>query len=537
MSEPAAVEYDALDVHLEPAADGYRVRVRSRGSADASGLFALPFGDDRVEATRLRLDPSRGRTRGRRSEHVVETAREFGGELFRALIADEDVRDVVRGAARAAEATAPRRGLRMTLHLDDAPELAAIPWELLYDEPRFLSQSVWTPIVRYVDLPRPQEPLPVRLPLRILGMISAPQDPEWAELDTERERRELETALRPLVATGAVEVEWLPQATLRAVQHAVDHGGDFHVFHYIGHGWYDERAEAGRLVLEGDDGRARYVSGEDIGQLLCDRSTLRLAVLNACEAATTPRDPLAGVASSLLHLDVPAVVAMQTAITDEAAIVFAGELYRTLAAGEPIDAATAVARRALAAATRLEWATPVLFMRVRDGRLFDVVAGAAAPPDVPQPAVPAPPPAAEPDPERDLEPLLELAVVLDTGNATARREADRAVREIALGVPISALLDLALHGDRGERAAAAVALGAQADARPRILLDDAVRSALHDLFDDASARVRYRAVRAVRKAPPGLLRSYADDLVELARSDPNADVEAAAQKIVVRLGL
>src|SRR3954451_11025375 len=92
---------------------------------------------------------------------------------------------------------------------------------------------------------------------------------------------------------------------------------------------------------------------------------------------------------------------MQFEITDRAAIVFAGEFYSALADGLPVDSSVAEARKAIYADQNdIEWATPVLFMRVADGRLFDVQAHApirttdAAPPfaavAVPQPRARAP---------------------------------------------------------------------------------------------------------------------------------------------------
>ena len=46
---------------------------------------------------------------------------------------------------------------------------------------------------------------------------------------------------------------------------------------------------------------------------------------------------------------IPAVVAMQFEISDEAAIVFAGGFYEPLAAGSPVDASLAAARLAMLA--------------------------------------------------------------------------------------------------------------------------------------------------------------------------------------------
>ena len=70
---------------------------------------------------------------------------------------------------------------------------------------------------------------------------------------------------------------------------------------------------------------------------------------------------------------------MQLEITDRAAITFACELYAALADGYAVDAALAEARKAIFADdNEVEWGTPVLFMRVPDGRIFDVEAPVGA---------------------------------------------------------------------------------------------------------------------------------------------------------------
>jgi hypothetical protein len=98
-------------------------------------------------------------------------------------------------------------------------------------------------------------------------------------------------------------------------------------------------------------------------------------VLNACEGARSddPSDPFAGMAQSLIRQGLPAVVAMQFEITDDAAIIFAQELYGAIADGYPLEAALAGARGAIRDDGNLtEWGTPVLYSRAPDGHLFDV---------------------------------------------------------------------------------------------------------------------------------------------------------------------
>ena len=361
-------DYDEVVIRLTPGReDAYNVEIASAAGARSHGLFVAPSQLD-IERFRRTMDPGR-RVRGR--SPYLEAATRFGAELFQALLSSASVREVYAVARR--DASAAKRGLRVTLSLRAVPELASIPWEFLYDRPRFLAQHVDSPVVRFVDLEDPPPPLRVEGPLRVLGMVSRLKDDVLAELDAEKEQRALERRLRPLIDRGQVTLDWLARATLPALQQEVDHGEDFHVFHYIGHGEYDEESGHSSLILEHDDGRPRRVEGQRLGTLLCDRGSLRLAVLNTCEAAqTAPQDPLAGVATSLMEYSVPAVVAMQFAITDGGALTFADEFYGALAGGYDVDAAVTQARRALAADSDVEWGTPVLFMRVADGRLFDL---------------------------------------------------------------------------------------------------------------------------------------------------------------------
>ena len=88
-------------------------------------------------------------------------------------------------------------------------------------------------------------------------------------------------------------------------------------------------------------------------------------------------------ARSLVQSGIPAVVAMQFEISDQAAITLAHEFYAALSDSYPVDAALAEARKAIFAQNNiLEWGTPVLYMRTGDGRIFDI-AGASLAPNAP----------------------------------------------------------------------------------------------------------------------------------------------------------
>ncbi len=363
-------EYDELEIRLTPGrGEAYNVEIESASEARGHGQFLAPTDID-LERFRRLVDPRSRRVRSGGGSSLDVAAR-FGSGLFDALLQDASVREVYTSARR--DARTANRGLRLRVSLRAAPELAGIPWEFLYDKPRFLAQHVQSPVVRFVELEDPPPPLKVEAPLRVVGMVSRPRDASLATLDVEEEQALLEERLAPLIESGQVTLKWLERATLRALQQELDHGEECHIFHFIGHGEYDEQTNESCLVLEHPDGRSHRVGGLQLGNVVAGRGSLRLAVLNACEAGqSSAHDPLAGVATSLMEFDVPAVVAMQFAITDEGALVFADEFYGALASGYSVDAAVTQGRRALAANSEVEWGTPVLFTRVKDGRLFDV---------------------------------------------------------------------------------------------------------------------------------------------------------------------
>jgi len=296
----------------------------------------------------------------------------FGAELFDLLFNGEvrNCYDVSRERANH-----QGKGIRIKLRIQ-SPVMANLPWEYLYDSRmrQYLCLSQQTPLVHYLELPHAVRHLSVTPPLRILAMIAAPSDLQ--ELDVTVERQRLEQAIAPLQAANLVELHWLENATRRALQRALrrDH---WHLFHFIGHGDFDQQREEGLVAFCNDQGRAQLMSAGDLGHLLADHDTLRLAVLNACASAQgSHNDRFASTAATLVRSGIPAVIAMQHSISDRAAIEFSQTFYESLADGLPVDGAVTEARKAilLSVAHSLEWGTPVLYSRASDGRLFTVEA-------------------------------------------------------------------------------------------------------------------------------------------------------------------
>ena len=411
------MEYRDFDLLIERAAQGYRAQVLNSPAGQATADFVLPFSDLELENFLLRLGRP-VRTVRRLESTEMSTAKSFGEALFNAVFSG-DVRACLRSSVD--EAKRDNAGIRVRLRLAD-PALADLPWEFLYVKSvnRFLALSVQTPLIRYMDLPEVVQPIAVTPPIRVLVMISSPTD--YPPLDVEAEWQRLNEALGDLIKAGTLLLERMEEATLAALQRRLRRS-QYHIFHFIGHGEFDQTLQEGVLLLEREKQRGHRVGSQYLGMLLHDHESLRIAVLNACEGArTSKQDPFAGSAQTLVQQGIPAVIAMQFEIADDVAQTFAHELYGALADSYPIDAAVTEARKAIFAMGReVEWATPVLYLRAPDGRIFDVDRSAAV---TPAATVAQPGPEAAPPPSvvtTQIEPLATMTPKEQSRRAAALR--------------------------------------------------------------------------------------------------------------------
>lgn len=360
------MEFLNLDLMILGAGeDTYNARIIQSPGGSANIVFKLPFNKLELEEFLMQL------RKPRRSAAEVQAARDFGEKLYDALF-QGDMRDVLRSSKD--EADRSGKGLRLRLRFaDSAAELGDVPWELLYYKSldRFLTLSNETPLVRYLELPERIEPLTAEPPLNILVMISSPSD--QVKLDVEQEWSNVRHALETHESKGTVTLTRLDEATLTALQQQL-RKKDYHIFHFIGHGEFDRKDNDGTLLFENKDETTHTVTGRDLGTLLSDQKAMRVVVLNACEGGRASRDSqFAGVAQSLVQAGIPAVVAQQFKVADDAAIALAREFYGALADGYPVDAAVTEGRKAVSGlGDNVEWATPVIYLRAPDGRIFDM---------------------------------------------------------------------------------------------------------------------------------------------------------------------
>jgi hypothetical protein len=290
-------------------------------------------------------------------------------------------------------------GLRIRLRL--LPALSCLPWEyaqVALHEGEATAQDYWgqdyrLSIVRHEMIAVPAPPFRSTPRRRVIFAMASPKPhKKYPRLKLPEEQKGIREELNRI---PGVEAEYLPDyekephstgTTVDAVEAALNEPAD--IFHFSGHGDSRETEPAGwggrpgSGVLVFDDGAhfAQEARADMISQLLAE-GQVRLAVLDACE--TGQRDMFqrwSSVALALLQRGIPAVVAMQYSIRDDAAKEFAKRIYEELVAGRTIDEAVAKGRLAISRFDQrtLDWGSPVLYMRNSGGIIFPPVADADA---------------------------------------------------------------------------------------------------------------------------------------------------------------
>lgn len=293
-----------------------------------------------------------------------------GAALFDALFP----RAIARAFDSAQATLTPDVRLRLKLVVWP-PEVADLPWELLYDTDAnfFLAGRLTFPLVRFIEAGQPVASLLARRPLRVLYVQANPRGTDRLALGSG------ERAIREALPEGTV-ITALRNATTEALRDALRERPGYHILHYDGHAAFDATTNDGFLALTNNAGGIHRLTGERLANHL-DGSTIRLVVLAACETGMESRQQrFTGIAQRLMHTSsLPAVIANQWKAFDDSTLAFIRGFYQALADDYPVDAAVIEGRRAILdldipnAATGFDaadWAAPVLFMRSPDGDIL-----------------------------------------------------------------------------------------------------------------------------------------------------------------------
>ncbi len=355
--------YAELEIGLHRRdAERYQIELRfSRPDSDT---------DDRLmrsDAVYTRFDW--GTLRGLALRHD-----DYGKVLGENLFASQEVYAAFEKARTVAQSLdAP---LRLRLFIGpSAPELHSLRWETLRDPQsgvclltdqnilfsRYLGSFDW----RAVRL-RPQSDL------RALVVIANPQSSEgeqMASIDVEAELAQARAGLGEMVITVLASGG---QATVNNIMAHLRDGYD--MLYLVAHGILVDNEPW--LWLEDGAGQTQRVSGAEFADYIRELTQQpRLVVLVSCQSAGTGQETeadeqgvLTATGPRLTEAGVPAVIAMQGNLTMKTAAGFLPVFFQELQRDGQVDQAMAAARGVVR--EEPDWWMPVLFMRLKSGRIW-----------------------------------------------------------------------------------------------------------------------------------------------------------------------
>jgi hypothetical protein len=281
---------------------------------------------------------------------------------------------------------AEKKQLHLRLHIDGPEVFHSIRWELLLDPvtrlpiaksrnvlfSRYLSGGDWRPVV---DVPSRD--------LRALIAIANPSDvasyiSQGRRLGSVPVATELRQAQQALARFSPIALSDSGEATLANIMAKLDEGVD--ILYLVCHG--TQTPDVPLLYLEHPDGRTDPVDARRLEEHIRNLSKRPTVVLlNSCQSAGTGDQrysddqrliddggALAALGPRLARAGIPAVIAMQSNITVGTASIFGRSFLEAFADEQVVDYAMAEARAALR--DQADWWKPVLFSRLRSGRIY-----------------------------------------------------------------------------------------------------------------------------------------------------------------------
>jgi hypothetical protein len=353
-----------LEIGLQKIDDAVHVALRfdrSDSEADVSPILGLAAFD----ADALR--------------EASSDRRRYGQLLAQQLFADAKILAGFGKATVMAESL--DMPLRLRIFIDRAAaELHSFAWESLCDPnggellatreqllfSRFISSQDWRPVH-----------LRVKEELRAVVAIASPANvsnyqpggrplpPIDVPGETQRATASLGIIPVTLLAGGGA-------ARLTNIVSKLREGYD--IFQLVCHGALIDGEPV--LYLEDETGKVAVVHGAELVTNLSElKQRPRLVVLASCESAGTGAEPatadngvLAALGPRLAEAGIPAVIAMQGDITMKTAAAFLLVFFQELQRDGQIDRAMSAARGAVRA--RSDWWIPVLFMCLKNGRIW-----------------------------------------------------------------------------------------------------------------------------------------------------------------------
>lgn len=233
-----------------------------------------------------------------------------------------------------------------TLRIITGHRLQQLPWELLARDGSFLTVDGRAPLLTvraagaHTVLPDPV--VPGNRPLRVLFMATSPEGVEPV-LNFEAE----ESAILQATARTGTDLVVEESGTLEGLRFLnLDYGnGYFDVLHLTGHATVTDGRPV--FLIENELGEPILATADQLAQAM-EGNWPRLVFISGCLTGKAfDDDASVSMGQSIVRAGAPVVLGWALPVGDNSATELAAELYRALAAGQPVDRAIVEARQHL----------------------------------------------------------------------------------------------------------------------------------------------------------------------------------------------
>lgn len=242
-------------------------------------------------------------------------------------------------------------------------ELAYIPWELLHDGKDWIAKT--RGIIRIIETSRKSPDLLQKLGnLKILATMSSPilnetmpeDDPE--QISPVNIKQHLDAFQRLEGEPLPIDIKLNKHITKEIFSKEISN--NYYVWHFVGHIYN------GQLVFETRQASIELIDKSKLQEYITIgiRGGLRLIVQNSCHSENAYNE-IYNIANTIMETGLPALVIMQSGLSEFANQEFIKAFYSALAKGKAIDSAMLISRQAISSdwqAKPIEWATPILFI-------------------------------------------------------------------------------------------------------------------------------------------------------------------------------
>lgn len=230
------------------------------------------------------------------------------------------------GFAKIAQDTANHRTVHL-MHTDSF--VLNLPWRIAVAQDDYLTLTKGLKHKGELPAYEPENPLP----LKVLVMIAAPEG-GGARLSYEEEEEQIIRAFGRLYENAQVQIDFTDDGSIESLESRL-RDNHYHILHFSGHGIFKD----GQGYLQLEDfvtGNPKAVTAEAFAKAVNVRPEYRpaLVMLSACQSAQggSTEEGFKGVTDQMLHIGIPAVVAMSFSVLDYFATAFAAEFYGKMAA-------------------------------------------------------------------------------------------------------------------------------------------------------------------------------------------------------------